>query len=89
MKKFFKRLLSLLGRKQAERYVRGQWIQPSLTHDEGAYAQCCYCHRYSDQAAANLSPRYQCDCGRNDGWTGSFKKPTHRSRWSEGRPRHG
>jgi hypothetical protein len=48
-----------------------------------ANAQCSYCGRYSDDPNT-LGDRYQplCDCGKRNGWTGSFVPPTTASKWS-------
>ena len=66
-----------------EPLIRGAEIQKSGSHDSGAYARCSYCGRYSDKQAALLKDDYPCDCGKLRGWSGSFKKPTADSIWSE------
>lgn len=63
--------------------IRGAQIQKSGNHDAGAYARCSYCGRYSDKQSALLKDDYPCDCGKLHGWSGSFKKPTAESIWSE------
>jgi hypothetical protein len=50
-------------------------------HDEGAAAQCGYCKRYTlDRKALRVSP-YVCACGKSDGWSGSFQRPTDGDHW--------
>jgi len=56
-------------------------IKGNLYHDAGAYGQCSYCSRYSDNPKV-LGHRLECDCGRIKGWSGSFKKPDENSTWS-------
>lgn len=60
--------------------MRGQEIKATLKHDAGAYARCSYCGRYSD-IPGTIQNNLKCDCGRNDGWSGSFQPPTAVSRW--------
>ncbi len=59
-------------------------IPKTLAHDEGAYAQCGYCRRYSANPKSLGSRPFHCDCGRTEGWSGSFKKPDENSVWSVG-----
>lgn len=64
--------------------MRGEEIEATMAHDAGAYARCSYCGRYSDNPKALQTHGLVCDCGRAFGWSGSFKKPTKDSQWSEG-----
>lgn len=61
--------------------VRGWNIQKTLSHDAGAFGQCI-CGRYSDIPSI-LNHEIKCNCGLKTGWSGSFKKPTEESRWSD------
>lgn len=65
--------------------VRGEHIAASWTHGAGAYAQCT-CGKYTDDhnVFKNLP---QCDCGKTQGWSGSFVPPTADSEWSSHYPR--
>jgi hypothetical protein len=57
-------------------------IPATMHHDEGAYAQCGDCGRYTvDPFALSARPR-PCDCGSTTGWSGSFKKPGPDAKWS-------
>ena len=63
--------------------MRGENIKATLRHDAGAFAQCSYCGRYSDYYQLLIRYKeYRCDCGKKEGWSGSFKPPTEQSRWS-------
>ncbi len=62
--------------------LRGSQIQGNSQHDDGAYACCSFCNRYSDDPRA-LAHEIYCDCGIANGWSGSFAQPTDESRWSE------
>lgn len=76
----------------------GALIEASGQHDEGAYARCAYCGRYTANAfalvdtrsesllerAESLMERARCDCGEVDGWSGSFEPPGEDARWSIG-----
>ena len=66
--------------------MRGETIKKSARHDAGAYAQCFYCERYTEDHRSLLIKTFMCDCGKSDGWCGSFKPPTEDSKWSEARP---
>ncbi len=62
----------------------GATIGASMSHDHGAIARCSFCKRYTS-SSFSLSQRGQtCDCGRRDGWSGSFEAPDGDSRWSIG-----
>lgn len=65
--------------------IRGSEIKKTGHHDAGAYAMCSNCGSYSYHPEA-LSNNYPCHCGKSGYWSGSFKKPTKESRWSETRP---
>ena len=62
---------------------RGAHIKATWRHDAGAYARCDYCGRYSDNPHALSRDAFPCDCGNLHGWSGSFKKPTANSQWSD------
>jgi len=67
--------------------MRGEHIKATMLHDEGAYAQCSYCKRYSDDPdvlRGNIV--IACDCGNILGWSGSFKKPDATACWSGWKP---
>ena len=65
----------------------GSSLTASMLHDAGAYARCSYCQRYSANPGS-ISKHYtlSCDCGKDDGWCGSFQPPTPESSWSLGVP---
>jgi len=60
----------------------------TLTHDEGAVARCSFCGRYTlDPAALGPAARQpDCECGRRDGWCGSFVPPGDDAQWSRKAP---
>jgi len=60
--------------------LRGEKISKSHWHDAGAYGQCSYCNRYSDDIDC-LDADYLCNCGKKNGFCGSFEKPTTESIW--------
>lgn len=66
--------------------MRGSEITGTLAHDAGAYARCSYCGRYSDDKDSLIENRFgstlECDCGKSDGWSGSFYPPTKDSVWN-------
>ena len=62
----------------------GSLLDRSPTHDAGAFARCSFCGRYTAEPAARLNPTTICDCGRGDGWSGSFECPGDTARWSTG-----
>jgi hypothetical protein len=57
-------------------------IKATMTHDEGAFARCSYCGRYSLDPATLSDRQPVCDCGKQHGWSGSFVRPDAHSRWS-------
>ncbi len=57
-------------------------IPATHRHDEGAIARCSYCRRYSLDPATLSDRQPVCECGKQHGWSGSFKKPEPDSRWS-------
>jgi len=71
---------AILGAEPA-RDLRGEDIKRTYDHDEGAYARCSYCGRYSDDPKS-LQHKLVCDCGKETGWCGSFMKPTKDSVWN-------
>jgi len=60
--------------------MRGNEIKNSHWHDAGAYGRCSYCGRYSDNIKC-LDDAFECDCGKRNGYSGSFKAPTKESIW--------
>lgn len=62
--------------------MRGSDIHASHWHDAGAYGRCSYCLRYSDDPNC-LKLDFECDCGRKNGYSGSFKKPENKSAWNK------
>lgn len=57
-------------------------IAATMHHDEGAYAQCGECGRYTlDPFCLSAKPR-PCECGSVHGWSGSFKRPGPDAKWS-------
>jgi hypothetical protein len=62
--------------------MRGKNIKRTLRHDAGAHGRCSYCGRYSDDPAI-LGHGVSCECGKKDGWSGSFSPPNEGSKWSE------
>lgn len=58
-------------------------VPATLTHDEGAYAQCGDCGRYTlDPTALCARGMPTCECGSTSGWSGSFKRPGPEAKWS-------
>jgi hypothetical protein len=80
-----RRIIARLGSAKAPGPVNG--IRATHRHDEGAYARCSYCGRYSlDPATLGHHKVPACECGEAHGWSGSFRVPTESSRWSGRRP---
>lgn len=71
------------GEVGTEMSMRGESIAATWSHDAGAYARCSYCGRYSDNPHSLAKDSFPCDCGKLHGWSGSFKKPTAESKWSD------
>jgi hypothetical protein len=67
---------------EAGALMRGASIKATLYHGAGAYAQCGYCQRYSDDPKTLSDRQPACDCGEKHGWCGSFKPPTAEATWS-------
>ncbi|MEX3914822.1 hypothetical protein AB4Y43_01055 [Paraburkholderia sp. BR10872] len=61
-------------------------IPATLQHDEGAIARCSYCGRYSLDPKTLGSRQPKCDCGEQNGWSGSFLAPSHDAKWSGAAP---
>ena len=59
-------------------------ITATHSHDAGAYARCSYCGRYSDDIRS-LEHKIPCDCGKTEGWCGSFLRPGPKAVWSSNR----
>lgn len=57
-------------------------IPATWQHDEGAYAQCGDCGRYTLNPRALRVSTHRCECGSTTGWSGSFKKPGPDAKWS-------
>ncbi|MBD8531515.1 MULTISPECIES: hypothetical protein [unclassified Massilia] len=75
-------VLSLLATKPAAPALPLNSIPATMRHDEGAIACCAYCGRYSLDPATLSSRQPLCECGKQHGWSGSFKKPGPDARWS-------
>lgn len=69
----------------SEEQIDALWRAP-MSHDEGARAQCAYCKRYTLDLRAFGDDPPKCECGRDDGWSGSFPKPAPDAQWSGARP---
>lgn len=61
---------------------RASGLKATLQHDAGAYAQCFYCKRYSLDPKTLGDRAPTCDCGKDFGWSGSFKPPGADAKWS-------
>jgi DNA polymerase III epsilon subunit-like protein len=57
-------------------------IPATMRHDEGAIAHCFYCGRYSLDPATLSDRQPVCECGKQHGWSGSFKRPGPDAKWS-------
>lgn len=57
-------------------------IPATHQHDAGAYARCSYCGRYTVNPMALGNYGLRCDCGRTEGWSGSFERPGDGATWS-------
>jgi hypothetical protein len=57
-------------------------IAATWQHDEGAYAQCGDCGRYTLNPRALRVSTHACECGSATGWSGSFKRPGPDAKWS-------
>lgn len=64
-------------------------IKSTHRHDAGAYGRCSFCLIYSlDPQIRGRNHRKPCSgCGEEYGYTGSFKKPTVKSKWSSYSPK--
>lgn len=79
---------------EADRATRGvapspaplNGIPATWSHDEGAYAQCGDCGRYSADPDSLRRHSFGCECGSVTGWSGSFKKPGPNAKWSGAAP---
>lgn len=61
--------------------IRGENIKRTVAHDEVAHSCCSHCSRYPDNPEC-LDHPFWCECGKKNGFSGSFKKPNKRSKWS-------
>jgi hypothetical protein len=61
-------------------------IAATWEHDEGAYARCGDCGRYTLNPKALRVATHACECGSTTGWCGSFTKPGPDAKWSGGAP---
>jgi hypothetical protein len=61
-------------------------IQATHRHDEGAIACCSYCGRYSLDPKTLSDRQPVCDCGKQRGWSGSFRRPGPDAKWSGAAP---
>lgn len=57
-------------------------IAATWEHDEGAYARCGDCGRYTLDPKALRVATHRCECGSRTGWSGSFTKPGPDAKWS-------
>ena len=57
-------------------------IPATMFHDEGAYAQCGDCQRYTLNPKALTDKPPPCECGSKTGWSGSFVRPRWDAAWS-------
>lgn len=57
-------------------------IPATWQHDEGAYAQCGDCGRYTLNPRGLREATHRCECGSTTGWSGSFTKPGPDAKWS-------
>jgi hypothetical protein len=57
-------------------------IPATWQHDEGAFAQCGDCGRYTLNPEALTVATHTCECGSRTGWCGSFKRPGPNAKWS-------
>jgi hypothetical protein len=57
-------------------------IPATMRHDEGAISQCFYCGRYSLDPKTLSDRQPVCECGKQHGWSGSFKRPGADAKWS-------
>lgn len=57
-------------------------IPRTWAHDEGAFAQCGECGRYTLDPRALSGKAPACECGSVHGWSGSFKRPGSDAKWS-------
>jgi len=73
--------LAYVAVKVKDEAIMGTHIQATLNHDAGAHGRCSYCGRYSINPGV-LNGYEKCDCGKKEGWSGSFKKPTKESKWN-------
>lgn len=62
--------------------MRGSEIKGTLRHDAGAFGRCSFCDRYSDDPHC-LDDLYMCQCGKWNGYSGSFKPPKKDSKWND------
>lgn len=57
-------------------------LPATMFHDAGAIAQCFYCRRYTLDPKALSDRQPTCECGKKEGWSGSFKPPGPDAKWS-------
>ena len=58
----------------------------NMFHDAGAIAQCQYCKRYTLDSKALSDRQPVCACGKQHGWSGSFKPPGPEAQWHGAAP---
>ena len=61
-------------------------IKATWFHDEGAYARCGKCGRYTLDPSALGDRQPTCACGERHYWSGSFKVPGPDAQWFGPRP---
>lgn len=57
-------------------------IRATMLHDEGAYARCSDCGRYTLNPKALTDRPQPCECGSTTAWSGSFKVPGNDAKWA-------
>lgn len=67
----------------------GKLTPATLVHDEGAYARCSVCGRFSAQPCvlSTIVEPPMCDCGAVGSWSNSFVRPGPTAQWSVGSER--
>lgn len=66
---------------EASKPVQAESPKGTMFHDAGAVAQCQYCSRYTLDWNALGDRQPVCDCGKQHGWSGSFKPPGTDAKW--------
>lgn len=61
-------------------------IKATMFHDEGAISCCGYCGRYSLDPKTLGDRAPACECGKEHGWSSSFKTPGPDAKWAGAAP---